>query len=97
MLVAPRWPVAIAFGPAEYFSLMVLGLVMLTFLTRARWPRRCLMACIGVVLGLVGLDSITAQPRLTFGRIELIDGIGLVPVVMGLFGVAEVLTNRAGR
>lgn len=52
-----------------------------------------LMACIGVVLGLLGLDSITAQPQLTFGRIELIDGIGLVPVVMGLFGVAEVLLN----
>src|SRR4029078_4349148 len=41
----------------------------------------------------IGLDSITAQPRLTFGRMELIDGIGLVPVVMGLFGVAEVLLN----
>ena len=52
-----------------------------------------LMACIGVVLGLIGLDSITAQPRLTFGRLELLDGIGLVPVVMGLFGVAEVLLN----
>ena len=51
------------------------------------------MACLGVVLGLIGLDSINAQPRLTFGRMELIDGIGLVPVVMGLFGVAEVLFN----
>jgi putative tricarboxylic transport membrane protein len=56
-------------------------------------PKALLMACIGVVLGLIGLDSITAQPRLTFGRMELIDGIGLVPVVMGLFGVAEVLLN----
>jgi putative tricarboxylic transport membrane protein len=45
------------------------------------------------VLGLIGLDGITAQPRLTFGRLELIDGIGLVPVVMGLFGIAEVLIN----
>src|SRR4030088_2029624 len=52
-----------------------------------------LMACIGIVLGLIGLDSITAQPRLTFGRMELIDGIGLVPVVMGLFGIAKVLFN----
>jgi putative tricarboxylic transport membrane protein len=52
-----------------------------------------LMACAGVVLGLIGLDSVTAHPRLTFGRIELYDGIGLVPVVMGLFGVAEVLSN----
>jgi hypothetical protein len=48
---------------------------------------------LGVVLGLVGLDSITAQPRLTFGRVELIDGIGLGPVMMGLFGGAQVLLN----
>src|SRR5215510_6141849 len=94
MLVAPKLAsVAIAFGPAEYFSLMVLGLVVLTFLTQGSMAKALLMACIGVVLGLIGLDSITAQPRLTFGRMELIDGIGLVPVVMGLFGVAEVLLN----
>ena len=94
MLVAPKLAsVAIAFGPAEYFSLMVLGLVVLTFLTQGSMAKALLMACIGVVLGLIGLDSITAQPRLTFGRMELIDGIGLVPVVMGLFGLAEVLLN----
>ena len=45
------------------------------------------------MLGLIGLDPITAQPRLTFERIELLDGIGLVPIVMGLFGIAEVLSN----
>src|SRR4029450_6381438 len=94
MLVAPRLAsVAIAFGPAEYFSLMVLGLVVLTFLTQGSMAKALLVACLGLVLGLVGLDSITAQPRLTFGRLELIDGIGLVPVVMGLFGLAEVLIN----
>ena len=85
MLVAPSLAsVAIAFGPAEYFSLMVLGLVVLTFLTQGSMAKALLMACTGVVLGLIGLDSITAQPRLTFGRLELIDGIGLVPVVMAL-------------
>jgi putative tricarboxylic transport membrane protein len=94
MLVAPKLAeVAIAFGPAEYFSLMVLGLVMLTFLTQGSMAKALLMACLGVVLGLVGLDSINAQPRLTFGSIHLIDGIGIVPLVMGLFGVAEVLHN----
>jgi putative tricarboxylic transport membrane protein len=94
MLVAPRlatW--AVAFGPAEYFSLMVLGLVVLTFLTQGSMAKALLMACVGAVLGLIGLDSITAQPRLTFERMELYDGIGLVPVVMGLFGIAEVLSN----
>ncbi len=94
MLIAPTLAaLAVRFGPAEYFSLMVLGLVVLTFLTQGSMAKALFMACIGVVLGLIGLDSITAQPRLTFGRLELIDGIGLVPVVMGLFGVAEVLSN----
>src|SRR6201746_2520068 len=90
MLVAPSLAnVAIAFGPAEYFSLMALGLVVLTFRTAGSMAKALLIACLGILLGLIGLDSITAQPRLTFGRLELIDGIGLVPVVMGLFGVAE--------
>jgi putative tricarboxylic transport membrane protein len=94
MLVAPVLAnVALAFGPAEYFSLMVLGLVLLTFLSQGSMPKALLMACIGLVLGLVGLDSINAQPRLTFDRLELVDGVGLVPVVMGLFGVTEVLIN----
>jgi putative tricarboxylic transport membrane protein len=94
MLVAPVLAnVALAFGPAEYFSLMVLGLVLLTFLSQGSMPKALLMASIGLVLGLVGLDSINAQPRLTFDRLELVDGVGLVPVVMGLFGVAEVLIN----
>src|SRR5918997_2541208 len=97
MLVAPTLAIwAVAFGPAEYFSLMVLGLVVLTFLTQGSMAKALLMACLGLVLGLVGLDSITAQPRLTFDRLELIDGVGLVPVVMGLFGVAEVLSNLEG-
>jgi putative tricarboxylic transport membrane protein len=94
MLVAPTLAIwAVAFGPAEYFSLMVLGVVVLTFLTQGSMAKALLMACVGAVLGLIGLDSITAQPRLTFDRMELYDGIGLVPVVMGLFGLAEVLAN----
>ncbi len=94
MVIAPYLArFAVAFGPAEMFSLMILGLVIVTFLTQGSMLKSLLMASAGVVLGLIGLDSISAQPRLTFDRIELYDGIGLVPVVMGLFGVAEVLTN----
>lgn len=94
MLVAPSLArVAIAFGPPEYFSLMVLGLTVLAFLTQGSIAKAMLMACFGVVLGLVGIDQITAMPRLTFDRLELLDGVGLVPVVMGLFGVAEILAN----
>jgi putative tricarboxylic transport membrane protein len=94
MLVAPMLAkFAIAFGPPEYFSLMVLGLTVLAFLTQGSMAKSLLMACIGVTLGLVGIDQITAAPRLTFDRLELLDGVGLIPVVMGLFGVAEILAN----
>jgi putative tricarboxylic transport membrane protein len=94
MLVAPALArVAVAFGPSEYFSLMVLGLTLLTFLSQGSMIKALLMAAFGVILGLIGSDQITALPRLTFGRLELLDGIGLVPVVMGLFGVAEILSN----
>ena len=94
MLVAPSLArVAVAFGPAEYFSLMVLGLTILSFLSQGSMAKSLLMAAFGIVLGLIGMDLITAQPRLTFDRLELLDGIGLIPIVMGLFGVAEILTN----
>jgi putative tricarboxylic transport membrane protein len=94
MLVAPSLArVAVAFGPAEYFSLMVLGLTILSFLSQGAMAKSLLMAAFGIVLGLIGMDQITAQARLTFDRLELLDGIGLVPVVMGLFGVAEILSN----
>ena len=94
MLVAPSLArVAVAFGPPEYFSLMVLGLTILSFLSQGSMAKSLLMAAVGIVLGLIGMDQITAQARLTFDRLELLDGIGLVPVVMGLFGVAEILSN----
>ncbi len=94
MLVAPMLAqVAVAFGPPEYFSLMVLGLTILSFLTQGSMAKALLMAAVGVLVGLIGLDQINAMPRLTFDRLELVDGIGLVPVVMGLFGVAEILAN----
>ena len=94
MLVAPALArVAIAFGPPEYFSLMVLGLTILSFLSQGSMAKSMLMAAFGIVLGLIGIDQITAQARMTFDRLELLDGVGLVPIVMGLFGVAEILFN----
>ncbi len=72
---------------------MVLGLTILVYLAHGSMAKALLMAALGIVLGLIGLDSITARPRLTFDRLELVDGVGLVPIVMGLFGVAEVLVN----
>jgi putative tricarboxylic transport membrane protein len=92
-MAPPLAAMALRFGPPEYFSLMVLGLTVLTFLAGGSMLKSLMMACFGVVIGNVGLDLITARPRFTFGWDILLDGVGLVPVVMGLFGVSEVLIN----
>jgi putative tricarboxylic transport membrane protein len=92
-MAPPLAAIALRFGPPEYFSLMVLGLTVLTFLAGGSMLKSLMMACFGVVVGNVGLDLITARPRFTFGWDILLDGVGLVPVVMGLFGVSEVLIN----
>ena len=94
MLLAPPFAqFALQFGPPEYFTLMLLGLTILIYLAHGSMPKALLMAAFGIVLGLIGLDTMTARPRFTFDIMELLDGIGLVPIVMGLFGVSEVLLN----
>jgi putative tricarboxylic transport membrane protein len=84
---------ALKFGPPEYFSLMVLGLMVLTFLTSASMLRALMMASFGLIVGTIGLDNISGLARFTFNIPELLDGVGLVPVVMGLFGISEVMLN----
>jgi putative tricarboxylic transport membrane protein len=92
-LAPPLAEMALKFGPPEYFSLMLLGLVILTFLAGGSMTKALLMAAFGLFLGLVGMDIMTATPRFTLGFYFLTDGVGLVPVVMGLFGISEVLIN----
>ena len=94
MLAAPPLArMAIKFGPPEYFALIFLGLTMVTFLTTGPMWKSLLMAASGLFLGCIGMDAKTGLSRFTFGIIELYDGIGLVPVAMGLFGISEVLLN----
>ncbi len=94
MIIAPPLAeAALAFGPPEYFSLMVLGLTILTFLAKGSMWNALLMASFGVFLGCVGLDPLTGIRRLNMNILVLSDGVGLVPVVMGLFGISEVLLN----
>jgi TctA family transporter len=81
------------FGAAEYFSLMVLGLVAAVVLAHGSLPKAVAMIFLGLLLGLVGTDVNTGQQRYTFGIAELSDGIGFVPIAMGLFGIAEILAN----
>jgi len=93
VLAYPLAKAALSFGPPEYSALMCLGLVVLTFLTQGSMYKALMMALFGILLGFVGLDMFTATPRFTFGVIELMDGIGIVPLMMGLFGVSEILIN----
>jgi putative tricarboxylic transport membrane protein len=94
MLVAPPLAeMALKFGPPEYFSLVLLGLTILTFLSSGPMYKALLMAGVGLFLGTIGLDNLTGSARFTFDIVTLTDGVGLVPVVMGLFGIAEVFSN----
>jgi putative tricarboxylic transport membrane protein len=94
MLIAPPLAeMALKFGPPEYFSLMIMGLTILTFLASGPMWKALLMAAFGLFLGSIGLDGMTASARFTMDIVELSDGVGMVPAVMGLFGIAEVLLN----
>ena len=85
---------ALRFGAAEYFAVMLFGLVAGSALSGGSFLKGIAMVALGVVLGLVGIDMQTAYPRFLFGfREQLFDGLSLVAVVMGVFGVAEILVN----
>jgi putative tricarboxylic transport membrane protein len=97
MLVAiPLAHAALKLGPPEYFSLMCMGLIIVTYLAQGSVLKAVMMALMGIILGSIGLDLITGLPRFTFGINELTDGVGIVPLVMGLFGVSEILENLEG-
>ena len=85
--------VALRFGPPEYFSMMIVGITVLTYLSSGSMVKSLLMAAVGLILGGVGMDAISGKYRFTYGLQDLADGVGLVPVVMGLFGITEVLEN----
>lgn len=89
--------VALSFGPAEYFSMMVLGLLMSVILAHGSVLKSVAMILIGLALGLVGTDINTGVTRFNFGFKDLMDGIGFVTVAMGLFGVAEIIRNLEER
>ena len=93
LMAPPLATFALKFGPPEYFSLMTMGLVVLSFLTGESMIRSLTAACFGLLLGTVGTDTVSGSVRFTFGLVDLMDGIGLVPLVMGLFGISEVILN----
>jgi putative tricarboxylic transport membrane protein len=85
--------VALNFGPAEYFSLMVCGLVGAVVLAQGSLLKAIAMVVLGLLLGLVGPDVNSGVSRLTFGLLGLTDGIEFVALAMGIFGIAEVAYN----
>ena len=92
-LALPLAEIAVAFGPPEYFSLICLTMILSVYLSRGSLIKSFVMIITGLILSTVGMDPISGKTRFTFGCGTLIDGIGLVPVAMGLFGVSEVLMN----
>jgi len=94
MFVAvPLARAALSFGPPEYFALMCTGLIIVTYLAQGSILKALMMALVGIILGSIGLDVITGLPRFTFGINELTDGVGIIPLVMGLFGISEIFVN----
>jgi putative tricarboxylic transport membrane protein len=89
----PLSALALEFNAAEYFSLMVLGLIGSIVLAHGAPEKAIAMMLIGLLLGLVGIDVNTGAPRLTLDIAELSDGIGFVPVAIGMFGVAELVVT----
>ncbi|HBB16994.1 MAG TPA: transporter [Syntrophus sp. (in: bacteria)] len=92
LLAPPIAELALKFGPPEIFAVMVLGLTILSYLSSGSLIKAFIIALIGLFIGMIGID-IAGIERFTFGIPDFFDGIGLVPVLMGLFGVAEVLLN----
>jgi putative tricarboxylic transport membrane protein len=86
---------ALRFGPPEYTALLVLGLIFLAYMSSTALVRTLLMAAIGLLLGTIGIDVMTGHFRYSFDIKELGDGLGIVPVAVGLFGLGEILSTTA--
>jgi putative tricarboxylic transport membrane protein len=96
LLAPPLAEFALRFGPPEHFALMVLGLLVLAYMSGGPITRSLTMAALGLLLGMIGMDTMTGLSRFDYGVTELGDGIGIVPVAVGLFGISEILLS-AGR
>jgi putative tricarboxylic transport membrane protein len=92
-LAPPLARFALRFGPPEYFSLLVLGLLVLGYMTGGSIVKNLAMIVLGLLFGMIGIDHMTGYFRFSYGIVALGDGIGVVPVAVGLFGIAEILAT----
>ena len=90
LLAVPLATAALKFGPPEFFSLVLMGLTLATYLSQKSPQKAFMSALIGLLLSWVGIDLVNGTSRFTFGLLELSDGVGVIPLVMGLFGISEV-------
>jgi putative tricarboxylic transport membrane protein len=92
-IAEPLSSIALKFGPPEYFAIILLGFTFVSYLSQGSMLKAGIMAFLGLVLSSIGLDPINSQQRMTFGVLNLYEGLGIAPIAMGLFGVAEVFNS----
>jgi len=92
-LAPPLARIALGFGPAEIFALVVLAFALVGYLAAGSTTKALTMAVLGLLLASVGIETISSQARFTFGVLHLESGLDLVPLIMGLFGVSEILLS----
>lgn len=93
VLATPFARFALKFGPPEYFAIMCIGLTLVIYLAQKNIAKSLIMASFGLALGTIGYDIVTGDIRFGLGITELSDGMGLVPLLMGLFGISEIIVN----
>jgi putative tricarboxylic transport membrane protein len=93
VVATPLSRLALSFGPPEFFALLLVGLCLVTSLAGRSLVAGVLMTVFGLLLAMIGIDPVRGAPRFTFGIPDLYDGVGFIPVVMGLFGISEILAN----
>jgi len=93
LLAPPLAEFALRFGPPEYFALLLFGLLVLAYMSSGSMLKSLAMAALGLLLGMVGIDQMSGYFRFAYGMVELGDGLGVVPVAVGLFGRAEILAT----
>ena len=96
MFLAPTLARAsLSFSAPEYFSLMLMSMMIVTYLVRGSMAKALMMVGLGLVLGTVGMDPISGRDRFVYELIELKDGIGVIPIAIGMFGVTEILETMS--
>ena len=88
LLAPPLAAIALRFGPPEYTALLCLGLLVLAYLSGGSVVKTLAMAALGLLLGMIGIDTMSGYTRFTYGVLELGDGIGIVPTAVGLMGLS---------